>query len=46
MENMEYLFSAYTVVWLLIFGYMFSVSRRQKAIDKKIVQLEEMGSDA
>ena len=30
MKNLNFLFAAYTIVWLLIIGYLFSLARRQK----------------
>ncbi len=34
-----FLFAAYTIVWLAIFGYLLSISRRQKRI---IAELENL----
>lgn len=39
MQNLEFLFAAYTVVWVLLFAYMFSIARRQKSLEKEIQQL-------
>lgn len=36
MENLNFLFAAYTVVWVLLFAYMFSIARRQKSLEKEI----------
>jgi len=41
MDNLEFLFAAYTVVWVLLFAYMFSISRRQKSLENEIRQLSD-----
>ena len=41
MKNLEFLFAAYTIVWLLLFVYMFTIARRQKNLEKEIDQLRE-----
>ncbi|RMD98789.1 MAG: CcmD family protein [Calditrichaeota bacterium] len=46
MENLGYLFAGYVVVWFLLFGYMFSISRRQKNLEKEIQMLKDMKKDA
>ena len=40
--GLGYLFAAYMVIWLLLFGYMFSIGKRQKALEKEIKQLQDM----
>ncbi len=42
MENLSYLFAGYAVVWLLLFGYLFSITRRQKQIEKEIQMLKDL----
>jgi len=42
MSGLEYLFAAYLAIWLLLFGYMFSIARRQKALEKEIKQLQDI----
>lgn len=42
MQNLDYLFAAYTVVWLLIFGYMWSVSKRQKNVENELKMLKDL----
>ncbi len=40
MENLEYLFAAYTLIWSLIFGYIFTLYRRQKRLEEDLKHLE------
>ncbi len=42
MDNLGYLFAAYVVVWLLLFGYMFSIARKQKQLEREIEMLKDM----
>lgn len=39
--NFWYLFAAYGVIWLLVFGYVFMLIRREKAMRKEIEALKE-----
>ena len=41
MENLSYLFAAYTAIWLVIFGYLFSLSRRQRSLEREIESLRK-----
>jgi CcmD family protein len=41
-KNLGFLFAAYLVVWLLIVGYLFSLSRRQKRLAQEIEALKQM----
>ncbi|MDQ7054713.1 MAG: CcmD family protein [candidate division KSB1 bacterium] len=45
MENLGYLFAGYAVVWLLLFGYMFSIAKRQKQLEKEIELLKDLKSE-
>ncbi|MBI4481552.1 MAG: CcmD family protein [Acidobacteria bacterium] len=38
---MEYLFAAYTAVWIALFIYLFSLSRRERKLRKMVERLEE-----
>ncbi|RJO60463.1 MAG: CcmD family protein [Dehalococcoidia bacterium] len=40
-SNLGYLFAAYSVIWLLVFGYVFVLIRREKALRKEIAALKE-----
>jgi CcmD family protein len=41
-KNLSFLFAAYVVVWLLIVGYLFSLSRRQKRLAQEVETLKQM----
>jgi len=43
MENFGYLFAAYSVVWVILFIYMFTLQRRVKNIQ---TELEALKKDA
>jgi CcmD family protein len=38
---MKYLFAAYTVIWIVLFIYMFSLSRRVNGVKKELEVLSE-----
>jgi CcmD family protein len=38
---MEYLFSAYFIIWLLLLVYMFGLNKKQKNIAKDIEELKD-----
>ncbi len=40
-SNLGYLFAAYSIIWLLVFGYVFVLIRREKALRKEIAALKE-----
>ncbi|HHL71656.1 MAG TPA: CcmD family protein [Bacteroidetes bacterium] len=33
---LEYLFAAYTVFWLVISGYIYTIARKQKALEQEL----------
>jgi len=39
---MQYLFAAFCVIWLVLFLYLFSISRRQRALSQEIESLERL----
>ena len=39
---MIYLFTAYAVVWILLFAYIISVSSKQKQLDQEIRTLRQI----
>ncbi len=39
---MSYLFTAYAVVWILLFAYIMSVSSKQKQLDQEIGTLRQI----
>ena len=44
MENLGYLFAAFSIVWAAIFGYIFSLSRKQRQLRREINLLKERAS--
>tara|TARA_B100001971_G_C18173935_1_gene528824 strand:- start:317 stop:463 length:147 start_codon:yes stop_codon:yes gene_type:complete len=42
MENASYLFAAFAIVWVVLFGYIFILSQRQKKLRREIELLKEM----
>ena len=41
MENLGYLFAAYTVIWIVVFGYLLFMQRKQKKLQQQINLLEQ-----
>lgn len=41
---MIYLVAAYVVIWLVVFGLVFNMVRRQSQIDAELQMLEEIAS--
>ncbi len=41
MENAGYLFAAFTIIWALVFGYIFFLFHRQKKLRQEISSLKE-----
>jgi len=41
MENLGYLFAAYTIIWAVVFGYIFFMQRKQKSLQRQINRLQE-----
>ena len=39
--SMNYLFAAYTVIWVVLFGYVFRLSRRQQALKGEIDRMQQ-----
>jgi len=33
---MNYLFAAYTMIWIILFGYVFTLARRQHRLKEEI----------
>jgi len=42
MDNLNYLFAAFTAVWALIFVYVMVLSRRNRALEREIEELREL----
>ena len=41
-SNLPYLFAAFAVSWVVLFGYLFYVNRRQHELRKEIARLQNM----
>lgn len=39
---MSYLLAAYSVVWILIFAYVLSISSKQKKLDREMETLRKL----
>lgn len=39
---MGYLYAAYSAIWLIIFGYLYLISRRHKSLKKEIEFLKQL----
>ncbi|HEU0048316.1 MAG: CcmD family protein [Acidobacteria bacterium] len=39
---MTYLFAAYTAVWVVLFAYVFSLSRRQQKFQDEVMKLQKL----
>jgi CcmD family protein len=41
-SNLPYLFAAFAVSWVVLFGYLFYVNRRQHEMRKEIARLQHI----
>jgi CcmD family protein len=41
MENLAYLFAAYTIIWAVIFGYIVFIYLKQKKLQQQIDLLKQ-----
>ena len=41
-SNLPYLFAAFAVSWVVLFGYLFYVNRRQHEMRKEIARLQNV----
>jgi len=41
-SNLPYLFAAFAVSWVILFGYLFYVNRRQHELRKEISKLQNI----
>ena len=39
-RNLSYLFFAFGVIWLLLFLYMYSISRRGRELEREVTELK------
>jgi len=42
MGNMSFLFAAYTIIWAVVFGYVFYLYRKQRKLQREINLLKEI----
>jgi CcmD family protein len=42
MENFPYLFSAYAIVWIVLFVYLFSLDRRGRRAEHDLEELRRL----
>ena len=42
MSNLGFLIAAYAVVWVLLFLYILTLSRRHRALEREIEELREL----
>jgi CcmD family protein len=42
MDNLSFLFGAYTAVWVLLFVYIYFLSRRNRSLEKEIEELRAL----
>jgi len=40
-KNLPYLFAAYTIIWIAIFIYVYTLAKRQKDLRREIQILKE-----
>jgi len=41
MENIGYLFAAYSIIWAVVFGYVLFMQRKQRRLQRQIDMLQE-----
>lgn len=41
MENAGYLFTAYTIIWAVVFGYVVFIQRKQSQLQRQIDLLQK-----
>ena len=44
MEHLEYLFAAYSIIFILIGLYVIFIGRRQARLEREVGRLEALGS--
>ncbi|MFC1949353.1 CcmD family protein [Chloroflexota bacterium] len=45
MDNLTYLFAAYTVIWAVVFGYILFIKRKQKKLQQQIDLLRKAAGE-
>ena len=41
-SNLPFLFAAFAVSWVVLFGYLFYVNRRQHELGKEVARLQKL----
>ena len=41
MENIGYLFAAYSIIWAVVFGYVLFMQRKQRRLQRQIDMFQE-----
>ena len=41
MENLQYLFTAYALIWVILFVYVSRLQRRAKSLQEELERLEK-----
>jgi CcmD family protein len=41
MNDLAYLFAAYTIIWAVVFSYIFCMQRKQRRLQREIDLLQE-----
>lgn len=44
-RNLSYLFFAFGVIWLLLFLYMYSLSRRERDLEREVRELKQAAAE-
>ncbi len=42
MNTLSFLFAGYSAVWLVLFVYLFSLSRRHRSLERQVEDLRQM----
>lgn len=45
MDSMTSLFSAFFIIWLFIFGYIFNLDRKQHKLEEELERVKSMLKD-
>ncbi len=41
-RNLSFLFYGYTVIWVIVLGYMYSLSRRERNLRDEVEELKKL----
>ncbi len=42
MKNVYFLVTAYSLIWVVVFGYVFNMMRKQKGLTREIERLKNL----